>query len=260
MLKRTLRWRRRKLWRFWARRAGRLLEWTLCGGLIAVGVFFFWRYLRESPVFSIQWVCIEGAKILDPQSILSVSEVTTGDNLWLLDLETVKERVEHMPYVKTCKTERIFPDRVIITIEERAPKATLLLNNGLFEIDEDGVVLREVPRKGAYTGPLVTNVPGLVYVDPGQRLTEPSVAAALAVWDAFEKTPMAGEVTVSELAAFDRNKILMFCDELPFEIRWGRGGFDEQARRLNILWHEKNGRLECREYLDLRFGGDLVCK
>jgi len=261
MFGRHRKWRgRRSSRRFRGRHIAYVLEWTVCLGLLLVGGRFFYRYLRESPVFCVQWVCIEGARVLDPQTVLGASGITTDDNLLLLDLAETEARVARVPYVKTCRVDRVFPDRVILTIEERAPMATLLLNNGLYEIDGEAVVLRELPRNGAYPGLLITNVPGLAYVEPGQHLTQPAVAAALGVWDAFSNVSMAQDVTVSELAAYDRNKVLMFCNELPFEIRWGRGGFEDQARRLDILWREKGKELDCKEYLDLRFGNDLVCK
>ncbi len=71
---------------------------------------------------------------------------------------------------------------------------------------------------------------------------------------------MASVTPVDELAVYDDNDIRMYCATLPFEIRWGRGDYDVQARRLDILWQELEGRLPCTEYLDLRFGRDLACK
>lgn len=71
---------------------------------------------------------------------------------------------------------------------------------------------------------------------------------------------MAAQVNVSEISAARANEILMYCEELPFEIRWGRGDPVAQAERLDFLWNAKGGHLECAEYLDLRFDNDLVCR
>ena len=191
---------------------------------------------------------------------MAASQITRADNLLFFDRVGACARVEAMPYVKECCLDRVFFDQVVLTVEERTPVVTLLESNRLFELDAEGVVLRQLPADAVNPGPLVTNVPGLGYVEPGQRLSEAAVKAALGVWGAFMGTSMAGDVTVSELAAFGKNEVLMYCDELPFEIRWGRGDFAERARRLDILWREKGGELPCTQYLDLRFDRDLACE
>ncbi len=237
-----------------------VLQWVVCVAIIAGGGYLFYLYLHESDGFSVRWIRVEGARVLDPEAILAASGITTADNLLFFDADAARARVEAMPYVKSCRLERVFPDRVVLTLEERAPVATLLVDNHLFELDAEGVVLRELPANAPYPGPLVTNVPHLGYVEPGQQLAQPPVAAALAVWDAFSEVSMAQDVIVSELAAFGENEVLMYCDELPFEIRWGRRDFMNQARRLDLLWRKMGKQVDCQEYLDLRFGKDLACK
>jgi hypothetical protein len=84
--------------------------------------------------------------------------------------------------------------------------------------------------------------------------------AALEVWALFSSVPMSGDVTVSELAAYSANEVVMYCDEFSYEIRWGSEETEQQASRLNVLWDRENGLLNCAEYLDLRFGEKLVCR
>ena len=251
---------RRSPRRFRDRPIAAVLQWVVCAGALGGTLYGFYCYLHASPVFAVQWVRVEGASVLDPETVLAASGITTADNLLFFDADAAHDRVENMPYVKTCHLTREFPDRVTLALEERSPVATLLVSNHLFEIDAEGVVLRELPADQMHSGPLVTNVAGLDYVEPGQAVSQPGLVAALAVWAAFSHTAMAHEVTVSELAAFGKNDVVMYCDELPFEIRWGRSDFAGQAWRLNLLWRESGGQLPCRASLDLRFGEQLVCK
>jgi cell division septal protein FtsQ len=232
----------------------------ICLILTAGLVYSFIQYLRESEIFSVKWIYVEGAVVLDPQAVLAASGITTRDNLLFFDAKTAAQRVEALPYVEDCTFERIFPDTVVLTISERCPAATLLVNNRFYELDAACVAMRELAWDQVHPGPLITNVPGLATLVPGQQVALPPITAALAVWNAFASISMALDVTVSELAALGENQILMYCDELDYEIRWGRDDFAGQARRLEILWQEKNKRIGCKEYLDLRFGNDLVCK
>jgi hypothetical protein len=107
---------------------------------------------------------------------------------------------------------------------------------------------------------LLTLHPPVSTVTPGEPVGRPELVEGLAVWNAYAKTRLAAVAPAHELAVFDSNDIRMYCESMPFEIRWGRGDYDAQARRLDILWQELNGRLPCTAYLDLRFGRDLACK
>jgi len=84
--------------------------------------------------------------------------------------------------------------------------------------------------------------------------------AALAVWAAFSRTAMAGDVSVSEISAARENRVCMYCDELNFEIRWGGEDLERQAGKLDVFWRAQNKNIRCKEYLDLRFGNDVACK
>ncbi len=240
--------------------AKKILSWAFCIVVISTFVLVFRAYLRKSDQFAVKWVQVEGADELRPDEISRQSAITTADNLLFLDTEAAMRRVESAPYVRSCRLERVFPDKVILAVEERKPVATLLENNHMFEMDREGVLLKELAAGEPHCGPLITNVPDLTAVEAGMCLDNAVVQSALSVWDAFSRVSMAEHVTVSELAAFDVSEIVMYCDQVPCEIRWGRGDFEKQAQRLDILWRELDGAFGCKEYLDLRFGADLVCK
>lgn len=155
---------------------------------------------------------------------------------------------------------REFPDTVYVTVTERMPKAAVLVDNRCYLMDGECVVLEELPIGPEHVGPLITGIPNLGSIEPGETVDKPELREAMAVWDAFSRTGMARDVNISEIAAVGINDIRMYCDELPFELRWGRGHYENQARRLDILWETKEKRLDCTEYLDLRFDKDLVCK
>ena len=225
--------------------------------LLSVGTYV---YLKVSPLFLVKEVSVTGDKVLTKDEIILQSGITMGDNAIFLEAEGAEQRIRMMPYVKSCQVERMFPDLVAITIEERVAVATLEVDKHFFELDDSGIVLREINPGMPSVGALITNVPDLGHVKPGQKLSQHSLYKALSVWKAFSNEPMGKEIIVSEISAAKENDILMFCNEIPFEIRWGRGDIETQAKRLDYLWHTKGTQLACTEYLDLRFDKDLACK
>jgi cell division protein FtsQ len=237
-----------------------VLEGLLCLLFIVGLAYGTYRFVKTSPMFKVKTIRVEGAVKLDPQAVIAASGVTSDDCLPLLSDTEIQKRVAVVPYVRTCNVSRVFPDRLVIKIQERVALATLMVNNHMYEVDEEANVLRELTPDMPTRPPFITNVPDLDVVEIGQRPDRPSLKAALAVWGAFSQTGMVHDVTVSEISAAREDRICMYCDEFKFEIRWGRDDFDKQARKLDVFWQAQNKKIQCNEYLDLRFGNDVNCK
>jgi len=227
--------------------------------LVAVSSLFL-GYITQSSTFRVKRVLFEGAHILPETDILAAAGITTEDNIIFLNTDSVKTRVEALPYVKRCDVKRMYPDEVLLRIVERKAIATLMVNNHLYEIDRENVVLRELSPFAAQTGPLITNLPGVGVMDAGEPIESPTLCSALELWENVKELSFVKEVTLSEISAAHENDLRMYFNELPYEIRWGRSDFAKQAARFEVLWNEMNGNIPCEYYLDLRFDADLVCK
>jgi cell division septal protein FtsQ len=252
--------RRGKKKRVSGRSVVRLLEGLVCLLVLAGSILAFYRYVIVSDYFAVRQIRVEGVHMLNPEYVVQISEITTLDNIVFLNVTRIQERIEALPYVRACHVTRAFPDTVVIRVHEREAVATLLADNHLFEIDADCVVLRELKPAEPYTAPFITDVGGLGFVEPGQQLDDTPVKEALAAWTAFQQTPLAQEAVVSEIAATSESNIRMYFDDFPYEVRWGRGNFSQQAENFYELWAHLNRHIRCQEYLDLRFGNDLACK
>lgn len=238
----------------------RVAETLVCVGVIvafAAGAIYC---LNTAPEFRVQTIGVKGAHRLNDDTIDRLSGITNQDCVLFLDSDAIRTRIMSHPYVRSCKVTRFFPGRVEIDIDERTALATLMVNNRLFEVDDACNVLRELEPDKPHTGPFITNIDALGYVEPGKKLENRAVACALSVWRAFSATDMARDVTVSEISAAQENRVCMYCNELDFEVRWGRDNFEKQARKLDVFWRSQRKPVQCKNYLDLRFGNDVACK
>ncbi len=247
-----------------SRKSSRLLSWRferLICLLLLVGVAaWFTGYIVQSSPFRVKRVLFEGVHAVPEHEVLAVAGVTTEDSIMWLDTAAIVDRVEALPYVRRCEVKRMYPNEVLLRIVEREPVATVMASNHLFEIDRENVVLRELSPHAEYIGPMITNLPDVTALEPGVQIENEALTEALALWEAFRDVSFLPEVTLSEISAEHVNKLRMFFDELPYEIRWGRSDYRRQAARLEVLWHELHGDIPCEYYLDLRFDTDLVCK
>ncbi len=236
------------------------LEIVVCLAIVGGFGYQVYRFTKQSDQFLVKHVQIEGLRVLNDELVLEESGLVDQGSVLYLDVTAVREAVEAIPYVLHCTVKQVFPDTVLLNIEERVPLLTLQLNSHSYELDEYGVVLREYGAQETPIMPFVSNVGGVNFVDVGEAVGVPALDETIRVWQEFQRLPMAVDLTVSELSAHSTNEILMYCDELMYEIRWGNGDVTKQATRLGILWEKEQGVLPCKEYLDLRFEADLACK
>lgn len=237
-----------------------LLELVCCCALLGAFGYGFSSYVYESDRFMVKAVRIAGVEVLREEDVRAVAGIHENDNVLLTDCEAIRRRVENMPYVKRAEVQRLYPDTIAITLVERKPILVLLLNNRLYEIDEDAKILRELQALPEKSLPLVTSLRDLSTVEVGQRLDHPALLEVIKLWNAFRQVPVSNEFNVAEFAATAPNDILMFCDNLPFYLRWGRTEYLQQAELLDVWWREIGHTFPCKEYVDLRFGNDFVCK
>jgi cell division protein FtsQ len=243
---------------------GRLLGWTLkvllfVGFLCGLG-YGLVTFAAESDHFRVKWIRVEGIGVLDEATIRDGCGLTQNDNLIFLNATDIRHRVEAIPYVRDCNVTCVFPDTVVIRITERQAVATLLVRNRFYAVDKEGRVLQQLGLDAEHPGPLITGPADLDVVEPGKQLNLEAYPEALEVWNAFSTTQAAKVLHLSEIAARTPNDIEIFFDDAPYKLCWGRGNYEQQAKRLDVLWTAKNGKLDCTQYLDLRFAEDLVCK
>lgn len=230
-----------------------------CLSAIAGACYGVYVLAQKTKDFQIKTIELAGLERVSEEDIVAASGLTAESNLLFLRSAALARRVESIPGVRTCAVSKIFPDTLVIEVEERKPIASLVLRNDMYEIDADGFVMSEIPKGAAPVWPLITDVPRLSYIEPGETIVEAELHEALAVWQAFRVSDMAADVTVAELSARHINDIRMYCDELDYELRWGRGDYVRQARRLDVLWKRQDKVLPCDQYIELRFGEQLAC-
>ena len=216
--------------------------------------------IKESRYVRIQSAEVEGIVMLSREEVLRQAGITASTNIWEIDKELLTKKIAELPYVEECTVHVNLEGREVrIYIKERPCLAVLFVNNHFYELDPTGFVLEEVDTSRALKKPLITWMGEAPAVEKGKRVEAAALKKALQVCQTFMRLPMAREVTLSEICAVSENHITMYLNELPFEIRWGRGEVDKQALRLETLWRVKGTSLPCTRYLDLRFDDDVAC-
>ena len=133
-----------------------LLGVLLIGSFSAVPVFYEYKYLESQlrsklieassniPITAgliVREVIVEGRSKTKKSALLQALQVSEGDNILAINITEMKDRINKLPWVKSARIERHFPNKISLTLFERTPMARWQTNRILKLIDVHGDVI-----------------------------------------------------------------------------------------------------------------------
>lgn len=147
-------------------------KYNLLQSIFFILVFLTAAYiLARSSFFEVREIRVQGNNSLTGETIISVSGINPGENIFKLDLKASSEKLKVIPVIKSVDMSRKLPSTVEIRVEERKPRALLPVQGGFIQVDDDGVYL----QKGDIASnqlPVVTGVSFSVPAPGGQIKSE----------------------------------------------------------------------------------------
>ncbi len=126
-------------------------------GSVAVGRLTH-DYVRTSPAFAISTLVIEGRQRLEEVEVLRASGLALGANVFLLSPDDVQARLERHPWIARAEVERRLPGTLRLKVVERTAALVLALGSGLYLVDEEGKVFKEVAPGDPVDLPVVSGI------------------------------------------------------------------------------------------------------
>jgi cell division protein FtsQ len=105
--------------------------------------------------FGIGEVQVAGAKQITRAEVLAAAGITPSTSLLLLDAEATRERLKQNPWIAEASVRKLYPGRLLISIEERAGFAIWQRDGKLAVIARDGTVIGADARAHLHDFPLV---------------------------------------------------------------------------------------------------------
>jgi hypothetical protein len=87
---------------------------------------------------------IEGNSFLTDEKVIRMSGIKGGTRLFSLDLGEAERMLRRNPAIIDASVSRRFPDNVLIRVEERRAVGTVIVNDELYKIAEDGTIIDEL--------------------------------------------------------------------------------------------------------------------
>lgn len=122
---------------------------------VILGFILIYLFFLHVPYFNLRQVDVTGNHRLSRTEVVEASEIEAGTNLLTVELGTIASGLRRHPWIREASVYRRFPGRLIIEIEERAPRAIVAAEK-LYYVDEQGAIFTRLLPGDSVDYPLFT--------------------------------------------------------------------------------------------------------
>jgi cell division protein FtsQ len=183
---------------------------------------------------------VEGGRKIPKETLLSLTVMDGMPNLFSVRLKEVVKRLESHPWIGQVRVRKVFPDKILIQIDERSPMAIVQLDE-LYYVDTRGEIFSPVGDRDEYNYPYLTGLTRrTLEKDPEEAKRLITKALEFLRIVGREKLPPLGEI--SEIHMEEAFGIRCITKAEGVEIRMGWEDFGEKLRRLSLIWSDLRNR------------------
>jgi cell division protein FtsQ len=233
------------------------LKLVLIAGFFALVVWGL-NYFYNSEYFKIKSIDIQGNSHYRDEEIVEITKEMLGANIFEINKKVIESMVsEELSWVKDAELNKVFPDKVIIKINERKPYIKILYGSEYFLIDSEGVVLEKVEKENLdeYKDLILVRNAIDYSVDIGEKIAKRNVLSCAEIYRTFDigLKGMVREARVEDNFSGD----IIFVMNDGKEIIFGDNSFvEDKVKALKQFLKEET---VCN-IIDLRSPGNPVLK
>jgi len=123
--------------------------------LLAAGGAAAYSWLGRSAIFSVRVVDVNPCVHVSGDEISGILKGVSPGNIWSLSKEEIGRRILSHPFVREVVVRKAFPDKLVVSIEEREPVAMVNLD-ALYYVDEGGSIFKRLTAYDAKNLPILT--------------------------------------------------------------------------------------------------------
>jgi cell division protein FtsQ len=179
---------------------------------------------------------------LTRESILRAADIAEGRNIFSINLPKVQEELGTLPQVEESRIQRILPNKLVISVQERRPVAWVVppdtnIASFNFEnaylVDRRGILLKTKSLAPEYLGlPLIIGV-DISNCQAGQPLEQDDVKAALDLIRASAEV-LQGRFQIESIDV-SKGYCLTVTDRQHASVRFGTDEIETQLHRLGTV-------------------------
>jgi cell division protein FtsQ len=205
-------------------------------------------YLRTAPRFEVQKLSVFGLKRVEENQVLAKAGFEVGTNVFRVNLNEIRNRVEELDWVRYALVERVLPDQIIIKIVEREPIGLTRIRGEIYQFDLDAKIL-DPDAAADLNFPILD---GLRPGDRGRNLRKVETYRTV-----LEEL---GQGSLSEIHINDAEEVTVVSSSDPVLINLGAADFRTRWVKYLQLKPQIQQRYPQAVRVDLRFKNQVIVK
>jgi cell division protein FtsQ len=109
--------------------------------VVGYGSYTVIEYVRTSPRFEIRKVEVGGLKRVEETQVLAQAQLPDGVNVFSVNLDEVRERIEELKWVRFASVKRVLPNTIAINVVERQPVGLARIRKQILQFDTEAELL-----------------------------------------------------------------------------------------------------------------------
>jgi cell division protein FtsQ len=170
-----------------------------CAMAVAAWQGFCWA--RTSDAFALKRLTVVGNNKVTDGQLAKLAGLSTGVNLFSVDLTALERAMATHPWVKSVRIERHLPHDLVIDVTEQVPVALLALSD-VYLVNAEGEPFKRVQAGETLDLPLLTGLERDALVNKRDE-TRSRIRRSLAAMNAYHRSPSAADHPVSEVNLSD---------------------------------------------------------
>jgi cell division septal protein FtsQ len=152
------------------------------------------RLLTESPKFGVRFVEVLGKGAADSDDLIRMASIPQGTNIFSVDLEAVRKKIERHPWVHDATVARVLPNKIEISYRSQVAQA-ILGADSMYYLNNEGVPFYRVQKGDSLGFPLV-QVEGRAR---DKEVLRDRVATSVRILDLLRQSPLYNEKDLGDL-------------------------------------------------------------
>jgi cell division septal protein FtsQ len=187
-----------------------------------------------------------------------VNKKILGENIFLVDLVSLKEKIEIMhPEFKEILVRRALPNRLLVQVKRRNP-VMQVKSDKFYLIDEEGVVLPSPKTFADDELPVVGQGAASINMAKHSQNSSQGVNKALLLIKEMTLNKRLAKYKIKIIDITDQRNISFFIDIGNVEVKIGDTEFGKRLDTLAALLGQLGEDIGRVKYIDLRFEDPIV--
>lgn len=186
-----------------------VIKWTiLLSALVASFIFFM-----MSPLFNVAEIEVTGNTAISTETIISLSEIRIGDNIYKTSKEKIKQKIKQNAYIESVEVKRTLPNKIELEVKERNTTYMLEYANSFAYINNQGYIL-EIASQALDVPIIVGYTTGQEEIQEGSRLNKEDLSRLEMVLKIMESTQVNGIISkINRIDIADKQNYTLHMEE-----------------------------------------------